>query len=129
MKHILLILLALTLVACGAAETERADSITAPTDPPAEVAQQPTEPPTPTELPDVAPTADANSGVDVEESAEQPDDEAIAEAEPNNETPSDIVESTAAAQTPTDAIITRSNDHFKGAAEPDVVLVEYGDFQ
>lgn len=145
----------MALVACGASEEP---TISEPTDvplqqPSSDAAVEPTPTLAPTALPQ--PTATAIPPTDepepdptaapVEEAAEEA--EAAGESEPAAATESDSAESSsapiaAATAEPTaqpdivfpasnarEAYVLRDGDHYKGAAEPDVLIIEYGDFQ
>ena len=130
MKRLLLILM-LLLAACGGGESQVAepadeagvtDAEVAEAEP-TEVAAAPTAEPTdvPTEVPTEAPTEEPVAEVEVE----------AVDDETNMSTESDdrVIDVSSAATTPQEAYVTRPGDHYKGAEDPDVLIIEYGDFQ
>lgn len=131
MKQFVILLLALMLVACGsdteptgvaqsveerteeAADTqlgEDAEATVAPTEDVAEVAEDSAE-----STPESSTDTVAADQAETDESADTVQEDAT-----------DAIIPITSAQ---DATVTRAGDYYKGAEAPDVVLVEYGDFQ
>ncbi len=108
MKKMLLVLGCVLLMACGSTQSEVTE----------ESSSQVTL---------VVPTADSG-GTDMgEEATEAPPSPT---EEPVAETPTaTVIEVEGAAESPAEAMVMRPGDHYKGAEEPIVELVEYGDFQ
>lgn len=107
MKRFLLVLLALTLFACGAAPEESEQGVQEKLD-----------------TPTVAKTEQGG-----EDSAEPSPVETESEPIETTQKSDQAAVSFDPATNPTEAQVVRSNDHFIGAADPDIVLIEYSDFQ
>ena len=109
MRHIFLLLLAFTLFACGAAPDELG-----------ELGQEKLD------IPTALTETETNA---VSDSAESPTTEPETKSAEAIAKPDQATRSFEPATNPAEAQQLRANDHFIGATDPDVVLVEYSDFQ
>ncbi len=129
MKHFLYVLLACAIVACGAETNDQATTANIAVTDSAETdstTDEATDTPEPTPLPDVEPTAESpTTSAETEPSAGPAEADSDADAIQLNDEVADEQPGT----NPIETMVLRPSDQFKGASDPAVVLVEYGDFQ
>jgi outer membrane biosynthesis protein TonB len=126
MKKIAILLIMLSMVACGPAGSTEETA----------VSPLATQAPEQTEETAVEPTVEEQEETAVSESepADEPEPteepvEEVEETEAPSVSANDLATAFAPATTVEEAAVVREQDWLRGAEDPDVIIIEYGDFQ